>query len=194
MRYAAKALIADGLKRLRLGGDDEGPVDFDGYAALKQIDREYQEAFGWLSAHQYAFGASQQAVCDTDPLALAKVWMGQDGETGLVKLLNGFDLCVGDNLQEIPSLTEQFHKTPCLAYVQIAVFIHRVAKEKVTRKHGNRDPVSRPVASGPGVHAWEKKVESLVCQLIMDKLLGVAAGPENVPPRLARFAELTADR
>jgi hypothetical protein len=58
-----------------------------------------------------------------------------------------------------------------------------VAQKEIARKHGNADEMSETAAPGPDINLGQKQVKSLRCQLIVDELLAMAAGPEDVPPQ-----------
>ena len=100
-------------------------------------------------------------------------------------LLDRFDFAVRDHRQTVPSVAENFHEASRLGHVAIARFVHRVVKEEIAGKHGDPDPPAHALTPRPYINHGEERVKSLVLQLIVDELFGVAEGPEDVPLRRA---------
>ena len=168
--------------RYALGGRDECAVYLDSHAALKEVDRDDKEAFVRFGPEQDPLGTCEQAVCDSDPLSLPQIWVRLDGQAGSMYFLNCHDLALRNYCQAIPRFAQNFHETPRLAQLDVTVAVDDMAKEEVTRKHGNVGPMPEAVASGPDSDHRQEQVKSLCGELVVHLLLKVASHPKDMPP------------
>jgi hypothetical protein len=65
--------------------------------------------------------------------------MGHEWEGSVQYGMNGFNLGVWYDTQSVPAFTEDAHKASCLAYLDVAGFIHDMPHKQVAWEHRDSD-------------------------------------------------------
>src|SRR5437016_5580640 len=165
----------------------EGAVQLDGDAPTKEVDRNHQEALLGIRSHEDPLYVGEGAASDTHPLPLPKVRVGEDRNAGLDESLNRLDFCIGDGVESIPALTDHAHEPACLADLEVARLVHRVAQEEIAPEQRDARAMPHPATSGPRLDGGEERLEAFRGDLVIDELLAVAVGPKDAPARHHRL-------
>src|SRR5438309_7043263 len=158
-------------------------VHLDRDAAPEQINGEDEEPFVGLLPHQDALYVGERPASDADTLAFAQVRVRKHGEASLQRRLNRLDLIVRNLGQAVPSLSQDAHEPPHLAYLDVTRLVQRVAEEEVAGKHGDLDTMADAGTPRPYIDGRQECVKPRRGELIPNQPLTVTPRPEGVPSR-----------
>jgi hypothetical protein len=172
--------------------DDDRAIHLDGDASLEEVDGDDHESFFRSGSDENAFDALEQPLGDSNLLTHSQVGVRQGRDPGLMEALNRGNLTVRNLCQSIPSISQHPRETSCLGDFDVARLVHEVVEEQIPREHGHRGATAGAVSSHPDAKRRQEKLKASLRQLLVDHLLTLTVGPEDVPFGRAELAQMAA--
>src|SRR2546428_4937865 len=159
----------------------ERAVDLHRDASVEKVDREHEKALVRIATDEDPLHVGERTGGNADPLTVAQIWIGEDGQTSSEDLPDRLDFTIWHHVELIPALPQNAHQAPRLADFDIARLVHHAVDEEIAGKEGNAGECPDAASSVPGVDVGQEELEPLGGELLVHKLLAVAVSPQDVP-------------